>query len=423
MKRMRVCLPAQRGMRTNRKSERMAGPDGRAPRRAQICPGVLAAVLPVLLFLVLGGCTSDSSKASVDEASASSGVSSTAATTVPGAVESIVVPNETPAAPAPSPAPAISAGEENPPAPTTEGLPEPVYPSSSEGGFGEIVDYLSGASDVIPAPCAEEDRERLIAQALEEGILLSFDSEGAMHLADPQDPAAVIHLYPDGSYDGTDGNGSYFAVDYRWPDNALSRLLPTAEIPVLVAYTGGHSLTVYFENASYEELVAYSEALWDMGFTEEPMEQMEEGVFAFHGVNEQGWAASIVYHSAGLETPFAGVYLTFEEEEHQRSLGVPNAWPQAGPLSALPAPTDGQDCLLFQQQNGEERMAIILHAKPSDYERYHTALLEAGYTNIIEEEPHYFETADQEGVPAIVSYYEGTILISIGIESENTITE
>ncbi len=388
---------------------------GRASRPARFCRA-FSVVLSVLLLLGMGACSSENGR-SAGAASDSSGVSSSEAAAVPGAVGSAAVPNVTQAASALDPATAFN--EENRAVPMTEDLPEPGDPSSSRGGFGGIMDYLSGASDVIPGYFPEEERESLAAQALEEGILLTFDPEGTMCLADPQDPNAVIHLRPDGSYDGTDGNGSFFAVDYQWPDNVLSRLLPTAEIPVLVAYTEDHTLTVYFENASYEDLVAYSKALWDAGFTEDPMEQAEEGVFAFYGVNEQGWAASLVYHSIGLETPFAGVSLALEEEERQRSLGVVNAWPQTGPLAALPAPTDGQDCLLFRQQEEENCVAIILHAKPSDFERYRAALLETGYTKVAEEKPHYFETADQEGVPAVLSYYEGTILISVGIENED----
>lgn len=206
----------------------------------------------------------------------------------------------------------------------------PTAPAATDGVGDAEVDFdafLSGLLSGSHPTYSKAEQEKLIELADEEGLDLSFDSDGAIHITDQANPDLYMNVHPDGSFDGTDEDGSIYAYVFEWPDNELADALPAPNMGLTSAVVSTGYFAATLVPGTMEEALAYGAMLKEAGFTENLYEESYEdmNLYAFVGRNADGWEASFTYY--GADDPEEAVAIVgIETEPADEPWGGEGGW-------------------------------------------------------------------------------------------------
>lgn len=155
-------------------------------------------------------------------------------------------------------------------------------------------DLLSGSTEVVWGKADAATKEEIKRQAAEEGMTVTFGADGSMTLKDEN---GTYTQHPDGTWTlkYNDGTGTIDIGGGKWPDNALTKLVPKPDFGVQMTNEEENGYGIYFSDATLEGLKAYSKKVASSGF-DRNVETGEVGdVFYYRAANADGKHVSLTF--------------------------------------------------------------------------------------------------------------------------------
>lgn len=113
----------------------------------------------------------------------------------------------------------------------------------------------------------------------------------------------VSSVYQPPESAGQGGESTTGNADSKWPDNDLTRQVPTPDFPVSTAMTMGTVFTAVLQDVTVDQLRAYAEQVKEAGFTIEPGGMDADGVFQYSAYNEAGYWVMVGTNQIEIQAP------------------------------------------------------------------------------------------------------------------------
>ena len=164
------------------------------------------------------------------------------------------------------------------------------------GGADEI---LNGVTDVIYSSLSDEEKDKFVEMAAEEGAVVTFDDDGTTTFVYGDGTTAVQKS--DGTYTVKGDDGSEGQIGGKWPKNDYTKLIPEPEKGTLMLASADDSeFNAMYTDSTIYYAVTYADLLKEKGFDKNSVaddSMFDDGVFSYYAENKKGVSVSLSYIS------------------------------------------------------------------------------------------------------------------------------
>ena len=153
-----------------------------------------------------------------------------------------------------------------------------------------------GDSQIIWAQQDEAAKKSFAEAEKEDGAEVTFGEDGSTTIKDANGDLYVQS--PDGSWTFSAGE-SDVKLDFGWPDNEFTALVPAPKFTVSASETDGNEFAAAFADPTIEQIKAYANELKAAGFKEGASEAEqsigEMTIYTFSASDKDGHTVELVY--------------------------------------------------------------------------------------------------------------------------------
>lgn len=152
-----------------------------------------------------------------------------------------------------------------------------------------------GGTDTVIGSLSEEDKQRILDLAKENGMDASFDENGRFVITGKDGNG--LYQNEDGSWTVANESGTVGQFGGEWPENVFTQLVPKPPFKLFGSSTSEDGFNVAFSGATVEQVRAYAEELKKAGFNVDADTQDREvmgiAVYSYSAENAAGFSVSL----------------------------------------------------------------------------------------------------------------------------------
>ena len=153
-----------------------------------------------------------------------------------------------------------------------------------------------GDSQIIWAQQDEATKKSFAEAEKEDGAEVTFGEDGSTTIKDANGDLYVQS--PDGSWTFSSGE-SDVKLDFGWPDNEFTALVPAPKFAVSASETDGSEFAAAFADPTIEQIKAYAQELKAAGFAEDVSEAEQSiggmTIYSYSASDKNGHTVELVY--------------------------------------------------------------------------------------------------------------------------------
>lgn len=154
----------------------------------------------------------------------------------------------------------------------------------------------NGSTDVVWGEQDEATKQAIIEAAEEEGLSVSFGSDGSMTLTDEDGNKYIQNS--DGTWSTVFADGGSAQIGGNWPKGGLADIIPAASFNIVAASNDSETCAISFSGATLEQIKTYVQQIKNVGFTDD-VEETDTGetYYSYYALNSAGYSVQVFYTS------------------------------------------------------------------------------------------------------------------------------